>query len=219
MEREEAERLVAQYGSAVYRLAYARTGSREDAEDVTQETFLRLVRSSPVFQDGAHEKAWLLRVAAHCAADVFRAPWRKRDLPLEAAAGASAPPPEEPDGGVLAAVLALPEKYRLPFTTRAILSRRRRPSWAGGRAPCGPSSPGPGPCCGRDWRRSAHDGTGIPAGDGPGGAVPGPARPHCPGHGGGAAPETAPAAPDAAAGGGGAGLRWTRTWKSGWCRR
>ena len=48
MEREEAERLVAQYGSAVYRLAYARTGSREDAEDVTQETFLRLVRSSPV---------------------------------------------------------------------------------------------------------------------------------------------------------------------------
>ena len=125
MEREEAERLVAQYGSAVYRLAYARTGSREDAEDVTQETFLRLVRSSPVFQDGAHEKAWLLRVAAHCAADVFRAPWRKRDLPLEAAAGASAPPPEaaagasapppeEPDGSVLSAVLALPEKYRLP---------------------------------------------------------------------------------------------------------
>ena len=28
MEREEAERLVAQYGSAVYRLAYARTGPR-----------------------------------------------------------------------------------------------------------------------------------------------------------------------------------------------
>ena len=135
MEREEAERLVAQYGSAVYRLAYARTGSREDAEDVTQETFLRLVRSSPVFQDGAHEKAWLLRVAAHCAADVFRAPWRKRDLPLEAAAGASVPPPEEPDGGVLAAVLALPEKYRLPVhlfyyegysiqETAAILGRR-----------------------------------------------------------------------------------------------
>ena len=55
-----------------------------------------------------------VRVAAHCAADVFRAPWRKRDLPLEAAAGASVPPPEEPDGSVLSAVLALPEKYRLP---------------------------------------------------------------------------------------------------------
>ena len=74
-------------------------------------------------------------MAAHCAADVFRAPWRKRDLPLEAAAGASAPPPEEPDGSVLAAVLALPEKYRLPVNvfyyegysiqeTAAILGRR-----------------------------------------------------------------------------------------------
>ncbi len=120
MEREEAERLVAQYGSAVYRLAYARTGSREDAEDVTQETFLRLVRSSPVFQDGAHEKAWLLRVAAHCAADVFRAPWRKRDLPLEAAAGASVPPPEEPDGSVLSAVLALPESLSGSFWSLAL---------------------------------------------------------------------------------------------------
>ena len=33
MEREEAERLVARYGPSVYRLAYARTGSKEDAED------------------------------------------------------------------------------------------------------------------------------------------------------------------------------------------
>ncbi len=135
MQREEAERLVEQYGPAVYRLAYARTGSREDAEDVTQETFLRLVRAAPEFQDGEHEKAWLLKVAAHCAADLYRSPWRKRDLPMEAAAGAAAPPPEEPDGSVLAAVLALPEKYRLPVhlfyyegysigETAAILGRR-----------------------------------------------------------------------------------------------
>ena len=46
MEREEAARLVETHGQAVYRLAYARTGSREDAEDITQETFLRLVRAA-----------------------------------------------------------------------------------------------------------------------------------------------------------------------------
>lgn len=135
MEREEAERLVERHGSAVYRLAYARTGRREDAEDVTQETFLRLVRAAPVFQDDAHCRAWLLRVAAHCAADVFRSPWRKRDVPLETAAEAVAPMPEEADGSVLAAVCALPEKYRLPVhlfyyegcsiaETAAILGRR-----------------------------------------------------------------------------------------------
>ena len=35
---------VAQYGSAVYRLAYAMTRSRSDADDVFQEVFLRLHR-------------------------------------------------------------------------------------------------------------------------------------------------------------------------------
>ena len=33
MDREEAARLVERYSTAVYRLAYARTGSKEDAED------------------------------------------------------------------------------------------------------------------------------------------------------------------------------------------
>ena len=54
MEREEAARLIETYGPAVYRLAWARTGNRTDAEDVTQETFLRLVRSAPEFRDGEH---------------------------------------------------------------------------------------------------------------------------------------------------------------------
>lgn len=51
MEREEAEWEVQRHGQTVYRLAYARTGNREDAEDVTQETFLRLVRAAPKFRD------------------------------------------------------------------------------------------------------------------------------------------------------------------------
>ena len=62
MEREEAERLVAQYGSAVYRLAYARTGSREDAEDVTQIVLLKLYQQGNRFESEAHRKHWLLRV-------------------------------------------------------------------------------------------------------------------------------------------------------------
>ena len=112
MEREEAARLVEAHGQAVYRLAYARTGSREDAEDITQETFLRLVRAAPVFRDEAHCRAWLLHVAMNCTRSLFRRPWRRRDLPLEEAANAAAPDGER--GVVLEAVLALPEQYRAP---------------------------------------------------------------------------------------------------------
>ena len=109
-EWEDPEVLAQRYALMVYRTAYARTGSKTDAEDVVQEVFLRLVRARPSFRDEEHGKAWLLRVAANCTNDLFRLPWRKREEPLRPSMAAEEGP--EPSG-VLEAVLALPEKYRL----------------------------------------------------------------------------------------------------------
>ena len=100
--------LAGRYAGDIFRLAYARTGQRADAEDVMQEVFVRLLRARPPFRDGEHARAWLLRVAANCANDWFRAPWRRREGPLTD----SLPAPEHEDGGVVEAVLALPAKYR-----------------------------------------------------------------------------------------------------------
>lgn len=109
-EWEDPEVLAQRYAQMVYRMAYARTGSKTDAEDVVQEVFLRLVRARPSFRDEEHGKAWLLRVAANCTNDLFRLPWRKREEPLQPSMAAE----EGPEfSGVLEAVLALPEKYRL----------------------------------------------------------------------------------------------------------
>lgn len=104
--------LARKYAPAVYRLAYARTGCRADAEDVMQEVFLRMVKTRPVFASQAHAKAWLLRVASNCANDLFRLPWRRREEPLEEDMSA----PEGPrEGSVTQAVLALPARYRIPI--------------------------------------------------------------------------------------------------------
>lgn len=104
--------LARQFAPAIYRLAYARTGSRTDAEDVMQEVFLRLVKHRPAFDSEAHARAWLLKVASNCANDLFRLPWRKREEPLEEDVSA----PEEPgEGSVTQAVLSLPAKYRIPI--------------------------------------------------------------------------------------------------------
>ena len=97
----EPAALAEQYAGMLYRLAYARTGSRADAEDVMQEVFVRLLRARPEVRDEEHAKAWLLRVGARCAADVLRAPWRRREGPLDD--GLPAPEP----------VLALPAQYRM----------------------------------------------------------------------------------------------------------
>ena len=124
----EPAALAEQYAGMLYRLAYARTGSRADAEDVTQtvllklyqqgdrfeseeqDVFVRLRRARPEFRDEEHAKAWLLRVGARCAADVLRAPWRRREGPLDDGLPAPEPPGE---GGVVEAVLALPAQYRM----------------------------------------------------------------------------------------------------------
>lgn len=110
MEREEAERLVRALGQRVYRFAYARLGNRADAEDVTQETFLRLVRSKPEFPDDARALAWLFQVASNCAADLRRHPRRWREVDLEEAEEAASLDAEA--DAVLEALFTLPESYR-----------------------------------------------------------------------------------------------------------
>ena len=98
-------------GDAVYRLALCRLGSRADAEDVYQETFLRLLRDDTEFADAEHLKAWLLRVALSRCADLRRSAWFKRTAPLEAAPDAASPEQEMHDE-LRQAVRALPDDQR-----------------------------------------------------------------------------------------------------------
>ena len=77
------EQLVRAYGDMVYRLAYAQTRSRHDADDIFQEVFLRVVQRRPSFDSEAHEKAWLIRVTLNCLKSHWRAAWRRHDVPLD----------------------------------------------------------------------------------------------------------------------------------------
>ena len=99
------------YGAAVYRLAMAFLGQCADAEDVTQETFCRLLYRAPTFADEDHQKRWLLQVAANLCRNQLRGFWRKRVTQLEDTIPAM--PPE--DREALNAVMALPEQYKLPI--------------------------------------------------------------------------------------------------------
>ena len=99
------------YSGAVFRLAMVYLGRHADAEDVTQEVFIRLLYRSPAFADEAHQKRWLLQVAANLCRDQLRGVWRRGVIQLDDAIPAA--PPEEQQA--LAAVLQLPEKYKLPI--------------------------------------------------------------------------------------------------------
>lgn len=85
--QDHLEKTIRQYSHMVYRLAYARTGSRQDAEEIYQEVFLRYIQKQPVFQNETHQKAWFLRVTANCANSLWRSPWKRctESLPEELA--------------------------------------------------------------------------------------------------------------------------------------
>ncbi len=99
------------YGAMVYRLAMVYLGCHADAEDVTQEAFMRLLYRAPEFTDAGHEKRWLLRVTVNLCRDCLKGFWRKRAVALEPDF-----PTKEPDVfGLADAIVRLPEKYKAPI--------------------------------------------------------------------------------------------------------
>ncbi len=103
-----AAEAVKKYFNMVYKLAFARTGNVCDAEDVTQEVFLRYIQKHSEFESEEHIKAWLIRVTASRAVDLFRRAERRRTQTLDENAVFT----DDKDLSLYYAVRELPEKYR-----------------------------------------------------------------------------------------------------------
>lgn len=94
----------------VYRVCYSFLKNKPEAEDMTQETFLRLMSCEQTFENARHEKAWLIVTASNLCKDTLKKWWRKnadiddyRDISQEE---------KDMDNYVLDAILQLPEDYK-----------------------------------------------------------------------------------------------------------
>ena len=74
------EDIVKDHGDRVYRLAYRLSGNSHDAEDITQETFIRVFRSLDGFRPGSFE-GWLHRITTNVFLDMVR---RRQRIRMEA---------------------------------------------------------------------------------------------------------------------------------------
>lgn len=106
----EFETAVGRYGDTVFRLAYNYLKNRADAEDVMQETLLKLYLARKPFQSPEHRRHWVLRVAVNECKKLLRSPWRRRTGPLEEAGEPAFDTPEQSE--LFRQVMALPPKYR-----------------------------------------------------------------------------------------------------------
>jgi RNA polymerase sigma-70 factor (ECF subfamily) len=77
------ENVIKFYANMVYRLAFARTGTKCDADEVFQEVFIRYIKKQPVFQNEEHRKAWLIRVTINCSNKLWNSVWKRKIEPLE----------------------------------------------------------------------------------------------------------------------------------------
>ena len=68
-----AERFAARHYDDVFHYCLRHVGSKEDAQDLTQEVFLRVVRAKADYEDRGKPLAYLYTVARHACADFHRA--------------------------------------------------------------------------------------------------------------------------------------------------
>lgn len=104
----DLEQIIRTYSDMVYRLAFARTGTKEDADEVYQEVFLRLLKKRPRFENEEHCKAWLLRVTVNCSNTLLASLWKKRTVVLEE----DLPFQEKESLELYNELSRLPQKYR-----------------------------------------------------------------------------------------------------------
>ena len=114
----DPERLVREYADLVLRVCYTYLRSTADAEDVCQDTLVKLLLRDEPFHDPGHERAWVIRVAANACRNLLRERGAHPavgldDVPEPAASQA---PGEDAlrrrDERVLGAVMALPLPQR-----------------------------------------------------------------------------------------------------------
>ena len=63
----------------VYRLCFSFMKNKADAEDLVQETFLKLLSDGKVFENERHEKAWLIVTASNLCKDSLKKWWRRNE--------------------------------------------------------------------------------------------------------------------------------------------
>lgn len=112
MSDEEFNRIVRQYADTVYRVALSYAKRTHDADDVVQNTFMKLLSGHVRFKDEEHLRRWLIRVAVNECNSLFSSFWRKNvDYVEEIAALPEFSIEERHD--LYCAVRTLPQKCRI----------------------------------------------------------------------------------------------------------
>lgn len=72
---------------AIYRVCYAFLKNAEDAEDCTEDVFVRTMQANPSLENERHERAWLTTTAMNLCKDRLKHWWRQKVVPIDGSNG------------------------------------------------------------------------------------------------------------------------------------
>ena len=105
--------LARRYIDTVYRVAQNYIKSPSDADDITQNVFLKLLQEKKPFAGDDHVKHWLIRVTVNECKNLVRSRWWRAES-IEEYAGQLVFD-NQAQSDLFHMVMALPRKYRLPI--------------------------------------------------------------------------------------------------------
>ncbi len=74
---------IEEYSNMVYRIAFMKVKTKEEAEDIYQEVFFKLTQKMPKFKSEEHKKAWLIRVTINISNNYLKSAWRRKKVDLD----------------------------------------------------------------------------------------------------------------------------------------
>jgi RNA polymerase sigma-70 factor (ECF subfamily) len=115
--------------AAIYRFVLAQVREVGDAEDLTSDTFARMIRGLPGFRGEASFRNWLYQIARNAIRNHRRSASYRLNVPLSPTLAATEPPgeaaaePEVSPAMVLALLQPLPPRYRQVLELRFLGGR------------------------------------------------------------------------------------------------
>lgn len=111
MDKEEFIKKLFEYKDTVFRIAFSYTKNISDAEDISQEVFLKLYTTNNIPETPEQLKAWLIRVTINKSKDLLKSNWFSRrsdetDISQQFTVNQS-------QSEILETVLSLPDKYKI----------------------------------------------------------------------------------------------------------
>lgn len=100
---------VKKYSDMMYRIAFNITKNTDDAYDVCQDVFVRLIRSAKKIKNDEHLKAWLIRATVNVSKNCITSAQRRHNVSEPVLPDIATE--DNKDFDVFDAVMALPSKY------------------------------------------------------------------------------------------------------------